>query len=70
MSRSHNSPGVFMIRDDTVRAALRNQPAVAKMLMKANADASLAIKKTGTTPRVIAEKNGYQDIVDILALLG
>jgi len=40
------------------------------MLMKANADASLAIKKTGTTPRVIAEMNGYQDIVDILALLG
>ena len=36
------------------------------MLVAANADASLAMKASGTTPAVIAEKNGHTDIIEIM----
>ena len=48
-------------------AHFRNKPKVAKLLMDANADASLAMKASGTTPEVIAQKNGHSDVIEIVS---
>lgn len=45
---------------------LRNKPKAAKLLVAANADASLAMKASGTTPAQIAEKNGNSEIIEIM----
>jgi cAMP-dependent protein kinase regulator len=44
----------------------RNHPKVSQILVDGGADASLAMVKTGTTPAVIAQKNGHTDVIRVV----
>eukprot|EP01048_Picozoa_sp_COSAG05_P016942 COSAG05_NODE_2247_length_3345_cov_3.970425_1_plen_802_part_00 len=44
----------------------RNHPKVSQLLVDGGADPSMAMKKTGTTPVVIAQKNGHSDVIRVV----
>ena len=45
---------------------VRNHPKVSQLLIDGGADPSMAMKKTGTTPVVIAQKNGHSDVIRVV----
>ena len=48
------------------RRCARNQSKVTQLLVDANADPTLAMASSGTTPAAIAQKNGHAEVMEVI----